>query len=239
MDGILNQYKNKYKKVDELPITTAINKIEELSIRNISFSGMASAYIQRYLEYGNKFNQPIMDLINSINALINDGKYETVEDRINALDVLISSYKKDAELLLGEIQEATSDEEPLNRELERIRKSYKDCVRKYQDNANDLHLVYPKIKEIMERISSMISEAEDNIQTGIYNETKELVSKIDSELDYLHEYLRVMPQLINLATKIIVRKLNELIEKNNIMQDDFPLHHLMPFKNIEKLKRDV
>lgn len=235
----LEKLKSKYKKVDELPITTAINKIEELSIRNISFSGMASAYIQRYLEYGNKFNQPIMDLINSINALINDGKYETVEDRINSLDVLISSYKKDAELLLGEIQEATSDEEPLNHELERIRKSYKDCVRKYQDNANDLHLVYPKIKEIMERISSMISEAEDNIQTGIYNETKELVNRIDSELDYLHEYLRVMPQLINLATKIIVRKLNNLIEKNNIMQDDFPLHHLMPFKKIEKLKRDV
>ena len=43
----------------------------------------------------------------------------------------------------------------------------------------------------------------------------------------------------DLATKIIVKNFNELIEKNMVMQADYPLHHLMPFKKIERLKRDV
>ena len=88
------------------------------------------------------------------------------------------SYKKDAESLLSDIQDATRDEGPLNQELERIRKSYGECIKKYQDNANDLNLAYPKIKAIMERIDLMIDEADDNIQSGIYSETKELVYKI-------------------------------------------------------------
>ncbi len=235
----LEKLKARYKKIDELPITNAINKIEDLAMRNISFSSMATAYIQRYLEYANKFNQPITDMINSINAIINDGKYDLADDKINALDVLIAGYKKDAESLLKEIQDATSDEEPLNNELKRIRKSYSDCIRRYQENSNDLSLAYPKIKDIMEKIDLLINEAEENVESGIYVETKELVAKIDYELDILHEYLRVLPQLINFATKVIVKNLNDLIEKNNIMQDDYPLHHLMPIKKIEKLKVDV
>lgn len=235
----LEKLKAKYKKIDELPITAAINKIEDLSIRNISFSSMSTAYIQRYLEYGNKFNQPITEMINSINSIINDGKYDLADEKINALDVLIMSYKKDAESLLSDIQDATRDEEPLLRELERLRKSYSECIRKYQDNANDLSLAYPKIRVIMAKVDSMIEEADDNIQSGIYSETKELVNKIDYELDILHEYLRVLPHLINLSTKIIVKNFNDLIEKNAIMQEDYPLHHLMPYKKIERLKIDV
>ena len=235
----LDKLINEYKKIDELPITTSINKIEELAVRNISFSSMASAYIQRYLEYGNKFNQPITEMITSINTLISEGKYVLADEKIDALKVLIAGHKKDAESLLKDIQDATKDEEPLLQELDRIRKKYRECIKKYQDNASDLTLVYGRIRDNMESIDSMISEAEDNISSGIYSETKELVNKIDEELSYLEEYLKVMPSLIHFATNIIVKKLNELIEKNNIMQIDYPIHHLKPIKTIEKLKFDV
>ena len=235
----LEKLKAEFKKIDELPITTALTKIEELGMRNISFSSMSSIYVKRYLDYSDKFNQPINDMIASISAMINEGKYDFAEERIEELRVLISGYKKDAESLLGDIQDATKDEEPLLRDIERVRKVYHECIKKYQDNASDLSLVYGKIRGSIEKVDSLISEAEDNVSSGIYIETKEIINKVDEELSYLTQYLKVMPSLINFATNTIVRNLNDLIEKNNIMQQDYPIHHLKPIKTIERLKYDV
>lgn len=234
----LDELRTIYKKIDELPIISAINKIEEIANRNNSFSSMATVYIQRYLEYGNKFNQPITEMFTSINSIINDGKYDLAKEKIDELEVIIAGYKKDAESLLKEIKDATSDEEPLLSEIERVRKTYSECVKKYQDNINDLSIVQDNIRNRFQKITTMISECEDNVQSGIYIETRELIYKIDEELDVLAEYLRKMPQLINFA-KNIVKSLNELIEKNNIMQADYQIHHLKPFARIERLKIDL
>ena len=229
----------RYKEVNALPIPTAMTKIEELASYNSSYSSRASSYTQRYIEINSKFNPTISDLINSIKSSLNENKYEEVNSRIKDLTVAINAYENEANTLLNDIKNDTIDEEPLLQEIDRIKKTYSECINRYQENHNDLMIVSNKIKGIMGNIEDMVSEAEDNIQTGIYLETKELVNRIDSELDYLREYLRVMPNLINFATKTIVIKLNDLIEKNNIMQEDYPIHHLMPIKRIEKLKKDV
>ena len=50
----LEKLKAEFKKIDELPITTALTKIEELGMRNISFSSMSSIYVKRYLDYSDK-----------------------------------------------------------------------------------------------------------------------------------------------------------------------------------------
>lgn len=235
----LDKLVSRYKEVNALPIPTAINKIEELASYNSSYSSRASSYTQRYLDNINNYSSTINDLISSIKSSLNENKYEEVNNRIKELTIAINAFEKEATSLLNDIKNDTSDEEPLLQEIDRIKNTYNDCIEKYQENINDLALVSGKIKIIMDNIESMVREAEENIQTGIYLETKELVNKIDRELDYLNEYLRVMPKLINFATKVIVTRLTELIEKNNIMQEDYPLHHLMPIKRIEKLKKDV
>lgn len=234
----LEELKAIYKKIDELPIINAINKIEELANRNISFSSMHTNYLQRYLEYGNKFNQPITEMITSINALINDAKYDIAKEKIDSLEVLINAYKKDAESLMNDIKDATSDEAPLLSEIERVRALYSECIKRYQDNAHDLVLVENNIRNRLQNISNLINECEDNIQSGIYIDTRELLYKIDEELDVLAEYLRVMPQLINYANTVY-HSLNEVIEKTNIMHADYQIHHLKPFARIDRLKIDL
>ena len=234
----LENLKKTYEYIDQLPIISSINKIEDLASRNNSFSSMATIYIQRYLEYGKKYAQPITEMFTAINVLINDTKYDIARERMGELEVLISSYKKDAESLLKEVKDATRDEEPLLVELERIRKIYNEQVRKYQENLADLSLVQENIKNRLQRIASMISECDENINSGIYIESRELIIKIDKELVELEEYLRKMPQLISFA-KSIIRKFNELIEKNNVMQIDYQIHHLKPFAKIERLKNDI
>ena len=37
---------------------------------------MAAIYVQRYLEYGKKYAQPITEMFTVINAMINDTKYD-------------------------------------------------------------------------------------------------------------------------------------------------------------------
>lgn len=239
LETTLDKLVVRYKEVNALPIPNAINKIEELASYNSSYSSRASSYTQRYLDNINNYSSTINDLINSIKSSLNENKYEEVNTRIKELSVAINAFEKEATSLLNDIKNDTIDEEPLMQEIDRIKKTYNECIERYQDNYNDLALVSSKIRIIMDSIESMIREAEENIQTGVYLETKELINKIDRELDYLREYLRVMPKLINFATKVIVINLTELIEKNNIMQEDYPLHHLMPIKRIEKLKKDV
>lgn len=234
----LDSLKKKYEYIDQLPIIGSINKIEDLASRNNSFTSMATIYIQRYLEYGKKYAQPITEMFTNINMLINDTKYDIARERMDELEVLITSYKKDAESLFAEVKDATRDEEPLLNELERIRKIFNDQVRKYQENLADLSLVQENIKNRLQRITSMINECDENIHSGIYLESKELISKIDKEILELEEYLRKMPQLISF-TKSIIKKFNELIEKNNIMQVDYQIHHLKPFAKIERLKLDI
>ena len=234
----LDSLKKKYEYIDQLPIIGSINKIEDFASRNNSFTSMATIYIQRYLEYGKKYAQPITEMFTNINMLINDTKYDIARERMDELEVLITSYKKDAESLFAEVKDATRDEEPLLNELERIRKIFNDQVRKYQENLADLSLVQENIKNRLQRITSMINECDENIHSGIYLESKELISKIDKEILELEEYLRKMPQLISF-TKSIIKKFNELIEKNNIMQVDYQIHHLKPFAKIERLKLDI
>lgn len=234
----LENLKNTYKYIDELPIISSISKIEALANRNNSFSSMAAIYVQRYLEYGKKYAQPITEMFTVINAMINDTKYDIAREKISELEVLISSYKKDAESLLNEIKDATRDEEPLLNELDRVRKAYEEQVRKYQDNISNLSLVQENIKSRLTRIKNMISECDENIHSGIYIESKEAISKIDTEIIELEEYLKKMPQLISFA-KSIIKKFNELIVKNNTMQVDYQIHHLKPFAKIERLKNDI
>ena len=124
--------------------------------------------------------------------------------------------------------DATSDEAPLLSEIERVRALYSECIKRYQDNAHDLVLVENNIRNRLQNISNLINECEDNIQSGIYIDTRELLYKIDEELDVLAEYLRFMPQLINYANTVY-HSLNEVIEKTNIMHADYPIKHLKPF----------
>ena len=42
------------------------------------------------------------------------------KEKIDALEVLINAYRKDAESLLSDIKDATSEEEPLLSEIERV-----------------------------------------------------------------------------------------------------------------------
>ena len=235
----LDKQIERYKEINALPIPNAINKIEELASYNSSYTSRASSYTQRYLDNMQNFSSPISELISSIKSSLNENKHEEAKTKLKDLIVSINAFEKEANSLLTDIKNDTIDEEPLMQEIDRIKKAYNECIERYQDNYNDLVLVSYKIRSLMDNIEVMIREAEENIQIGVYLETKEIVNKIDKEIDYLREYLRVMPNLINLATKVIVIELKELIEKNNIMQEDYPIHHLMPIKRIEKLKKDV
>lgn len=234
-----NQAKKEYLDLTKLPISDALSKLEGLAMRNFSFSKLLAMFTNRFMDYNDRYLQAINTKLEEMKSLIDDSQYPKANTAYEGLLVMLQAFSKEYNQLYKDILEATSKEDNLKDKVFQYKNEYIRCQKLYNSCANDLSIVSTKIKGLFKRTESMIEECEDNIAAGIYHETEDLFKQIEADLDYLNSYLIKMPSLIKITTEGIVKELNLLIDKNNIMQAEYPLHHLMPIKKIEVLRGKV
>lgn len=231
----LNKIEQNYIEARQIALPDAIAKLETLAIKNISFVKIYKESNSKFYEINDTFNGRINEKFKQATEYANEKNYKALVREMNDLNTLIGSFSVELRSLYEKVCSYTADEEKILKSLNALKEEYINDQKIFNDNANALAIIAPRIKDIMKRISLMFEECEVNLQAGVYIECFEIIEKIEKELKELNKYLDKMPGLLTWTTQNIVKRLNDLIDKNNSMQAEYPLHHLLPTRKIERL----
>lgn len=224
-----------YIAARQIALPDAISKLETLAIKNISFVKIYKESNARFYEINDTFNGKINEKFRLAKEYANAKDYKSLVREMNDLQTYINSFSNELNALYEKVCSYTADEERILNMLRALKDEYMNDQKIFNDNANALAIIAPRIKEMMKKISLMFEECEGNLHAGVYVECFEIIDKIRVELTELNKYLDKMPGLLTWTTQNIVKRLNELIDKNNSMQSEYPLHHLLPTRKIERL----
>ncbi len=224
-----------YIAARQIALPDAIAKLETLAIKNISFVKIYKESNARFYEINDTFNGKINEKFRLAKEYANNKDYKMLVREINDLQTYINSFSNELNALYEKVCSYTADEERILNMLRSLKEEYMNAQKIFNDNSNALAIIAPRIKEMMKKISLMFEECEGNLQAGVYVECFEIIDQIRIELSELNKYLDRMPGLLTWTTQNIVKRLNELIDKNNSMQSEYPLHHLLPTRKIERL----
>lgn len=234
----LNKIEQDYIEARQIALPDAIAKLETLAIKNISFVKIYKESNSKFYEINDTFNGRINEKFKQATEFANEKNYKALVREMNDLNTLIRSFSLELKSLYEKVCSYTADEEKILKRLNAIKEEYINDQKIFNDNANALTIIAPRIKDIMKRISLMFEECEVNLHAGVYIECYEIIEKIEAEIKELNKYLDKMPGLLTWTTQNIVKRLNDLIDKNNSMQAEYPLHHLLPTRKIERLIND-
>ena len=231
----LQQVEQEYIAARQIALPDAISKLETLAIKNISFVKIYKESNSRFYEINDTFNGKINEKFKLAKDYADAKDYKSFARELNDLQSYIRSFKEELISLFEKVRSYTADEDRINDQLKVLKTQFHNEQKAFNDNASALVIIAPRIKDMIKHISLMFDECEGNLNAGVYMECFDLLAKIKVSLDELNDYLDKMPGLLTWTTQNIVKKLNELIDKNNTMQSEYPLHHLLPTRKIERL----
>ena len=231
----LQQVEQEYIAARQIALPDAISKLETLAIKNISFVKIYKESNSRFYEINDTFNGKINEKFKLAKDYADAKDYKSFARELNDLQSYIRSFKEELISLFEKVRSYTADEDRINDQLKVLKTQFHNEQKAFNDNASALVIIAPRIKDMIKHISLMFDECEGNLNAGVYMECFDLLAKIKVSLDELNDYLDKMPGLLTWTTQNIVNKLNELIDKNNTMQSEYPLHHLLPTRKIERL----
>ena len=234
----LQLVQQEYISARQIALPDAISKLETLAIKNISFVKIYKESNSKFYEINDMFNGKINEKFELVQKAANEGEYKLFYKELNDLKTIIGCFKEELISLFEKVRSYTSDEDKILDSLKKLKEKFVHEQKIFNDNATALAIIAPRIKDMMKHISIMFDDCEGNLNAGVYVECFEIIEKIDKEINELSEYLNKMPGLLTWASQNIVKKLNELIDKNNAMQSEYPLHHLLPTRKIERLTNE-
>lgn len=231
----LEQVEQEYIAARQIALPDAISKLETLAIKNIAFVKIYKESNSRFYEINDTFNGKINEQFKLAKEYADAKDYKTFAKELNNLQSYINCFKEELIALFEQVRSYTADEDKIIEEVKVLKERFMNEQKIFNDNSNALTIIAPRIKDMMKHISLMFDECDGNLHAGVYMECFDIIANIKVKLDELSEYLNKMPSLLTWTTQNIVKKLNELIDKNNSMQSEYPLHHLLPTRKIERL----
>lgn len=231
----LEQVEQEYIAARQIALPDAISKLETLAIKNIAFVKIYKESNSRFYEINDTFNGKINEQFKLAKEYADAKDYKTFAKELHNLQSYINCFKEELIALFEQVRSYTANEDKIIEEVKVLKERFMNEQKIFNDNSNALTIIAPRIKDMMKHISLMFDECDGNLHAGVYMECFDIIANIKVKLDELSEYLNKMPSLLTWTTQNIVKKLNELIDKNNSMQSEYPLHHLLPTRKIERL----
>ena len=144
-----------------------------------------------------------------------------------------------ANFLLDEIKEITLSEERNRETITKLKASYREILRKYQDNKNDYSLVSSPLELQFENVDKLFSAFEVAMENKSYQEVSKIVKAIDDLIGNLKLVIDEAPTIIMLGKNIIPRKITDITNISKKMEKDgFNLDYLnIPYNVTESSKK--
>jgi len=234
---IVHALEKEVMNIQSIPVSTKLIKIELIGRSNVVFK-------QVYQEYNTLYEETIAMYANDLKNDFSIAKRQIVEkgyrklsDNIKSITVKINAYKDKMEELYKQLQIITKDEDDARKNEENIREDFRKCQDLVNAHSVELEFMKEKYEAYFLTIDAKFTLFQDQLNKGNYVDAKDTLASIDREVNQLRNNLNVAPKYSMLATKVLPKKINDIIDAYNEMQAaEYPLYHILANSTINSVK---
>ena len=215
-----------------------LNKVEPL----IGSSNMKDTLVlwqKRFQKIKEEDVPRITDMLLEAEEMYEKKEYTKLKRKLSEIELDIYYVRTKANFLLEEIKEITLSEERNRETITKLKASYREILKKYQDNKKDYTIVSSPLELQFENVDKLFSAFEVAMENKSYQEVSKIVKAIDDIIGNLRMVIDEAPQIILLGKNIIPKKITDI---NNITKkmekDGYNLDYLnIPYNVTESSKK--
>ncbi len=247
---IQNRRKKKYKeeidkleieknKLDSSPIIPELSKIESY-LNNEKLEKMYNNWRDRLDVIRTNQIPKITDMLLEADYSLSKKDYKSTIYKIARLEMEIYKVRSNSEFLLNEIKEITGSEERNRAAITKLKSKYRDLYKKFDSTKNEFGDIANIVYLQFQSIAKKFEEFESIMERNEYTEVTVVVKDIDEVLKHMNNIIEEVPGIILLATNILPKKIDDIKEKYNSMQEKgYPLDYLNVEYNIEEANNKI
>jgi len=244
-----NRDKKAYRKqLDELErnknliisasLLAELKKVEPL-VNNANMKDTYAMWQKRFQKIKEEDVERITDSLLEAEELFEQKDYRNLKVKLSSIELDIYYVKTKANFLLEEIKEITLSEERNRETITKLKASYREILRQYQDNKNDYDLVSSPLELQFENVDKLFGAFEVAMEKKSYQEVGKIVRAIDDLVGNLKLVIDEAPSIIMLGKNVIPKKIADI---NNIAKkmtkDGYNLDYLnIPYNVTESSKK--
>ena len=215
-----------------------LNKVEPL----IGSSNMKDTLVlwqKRFQKIKEEDVPRITDMLLEAEEMYEQKEYAKLKRKLSEIELDIYYVRTKANFLLEEIKEITLSEERNRETITKLKASYREILKKYQDNKKDYTIVSSPLELQFENVDKLFSAFEVAMENKSYQEVSKIVKAIDDIIGNLRMVIDEAPQIILFGKNIIPKKITDI---NNITKkmekDGYNLDYLnIPYNVTESSKK--
>jgi len=226
-------------KIDSTPIIPELTKVESL-VKNEKLETMYNKWKDRLDVIRTNQIPKITDMLLDANYSLSQQDYKDTIYKIAKLEMEIYKVRTNSEFLLNEIKEITTSEERNRAIVTTLKGKYRDLYDRFKENKSEFGEYSEPIDLQFENIATRFETFETLMENNEYTEVPGVVKSIDEMLKHMEIVIEELPSIYLMATNILPKKINDIIEEYNSMtKEGYPLDYLNVEYNIEEANKKI
>lgn len=225
--------------LDSSPVIPELSKIESYH-KNEKLESMYNNWKDRLNVIREEQVPKINDMLLEADYSLQKQDYKSTLYKIARLEMEIYKVRTNSEFLLKEIKEITSSEERNRALITSLKSKYRELYQKYTNQKVEFKDCTEMIELQFENIAHRFEEFENVMDKNEYTEVASIIKSIDEMLKHMSVILEEMPTVLILATSILPKKMEEVLEEySKMVQKGYPLDYLNVEDNIKQTKDKI
>jgi septation ring formation regulator len=226
--------------VKTIPIAPRLSKLAAIGENNVVFASVYQEYSKTYQETIDLYTKDISDELDDAKLKIKNKETFKISPIIKGLSIKIDSFRDRVLQIEDQLKEIMKDDD----ETRTYESKIKDLVTETKSLLNqyevEIEVCSAEFDVEFKKVEEQLALYSDTVKTGAYNEAKELLKRVEKEVNVIKTNLVNNHSIIGDISIRIPNRLNELIDVYNDMQNSgYPLYHISGLATINSVKESV
>lgn len=237
---ILKDIEKEFDIINQIPIEDRLNKIATIGNLNSVFMHAHRDFSARYQEVQVSQGEEIKKDIETFRVILQEKDYKKSLTHSNQIRVKLSLYRDSFNELFTNLSEITRGEGENLKELKLIQTTYDTCRSLFMGHPEHYEVLAAEFNQLFVQIDDKKEMIDSHLRTGDYVDAKEVLVTMKNDVNSLHYFLTTMPKVIKQFHIDIPQKINDLIDRFEIMKsEEFPLSHIRFTAFVEQIKLEL
>lgn len=231
---------NKMNAIKSLPIQYRLGRVKGIA------KGMTDV-LKKYEDFANRYSElsqfqgdKIVPLINEIDEQFFYRRLKGSKTKLAKLREYIKEFDEKSHKLLSEIEEVTEIENQQRLRIIKVKEKYRVITDYYTTVRFKLDEFVPEIQNRFKQIDEQFVELESMMNHQRFNESQELTTSIEANIDQLENDVHALPEYVSIARNYIPKKMDELSDKIiELNEKDFSLEKINTTTRFNKIEYDL
>lgn len=239
----IKDLRKKYSMIHELLTGDCKNmlmRIDFISQRNPRYTGIHDQYQISYNNILSTFDISCDQAIGSLESLIKDKQYRGIKEIIESTKINIHDFNRSVHKLNDDLSAVLKPDEECRSNALSVKEQFRLLKEDYTRHATELRGLETSFEPIFLELDNQLESYEDLLDSAEYTKAQEKLKDTTEVIIALEEAMKKLP-LFNTLVRVVLPKRIESVTTtyDDMVQNNFPLHHLHFKVTIEKIQAQL